>query len=339
MKVQLLPALTDNYMYLIVDPDSREAAVVDPVQPQKVVEAVRKQGVKLTTVLTTHHHWDHAGGNEKLVKLLPGLKVYGGDDRIGALTHKATHLLALQVGSLSVKCLSTPCHTSGHICYFVSQPGSAEPAAVFTGACAGGAQCAAGVPPASVPARLRKVYCGHEYTVSNLKFARHVEPHNAAVREKLAWAKVSSQPAAARRLLPLSPGARGHRPAGRWLLPFQGAGTPGARTAPPPGAELLLLRDLARAVGAVWVMLGPRRVDGVSSPTPLTPPASGVCCSATALSWRDPVSPRCRLWRCRLPVSRSAGWQLVPRESALPSRLPEVERFALSPLNASQGAV
>uniref|UniRef100_A0A8C3WIB8 Hydroxyacylglutathione hydrolase n=1 Tax=Catagonus wagneri TaxID=51154 RepID=A0A8C3WIB8_9CETA len=97
MKVESLPALTDNYMYLVIDEDAKEAAVVDPVQPQKVVETVRKHGVKLTTVLTTHHHWDHAGGNEKLVKLEPGLKVYGGDDRIGALTHKVTHLSTLQV--------------------------------------------------------------------------------------------------------------------------------------------------------------------------------------------------------------------------------------------------
>uniref|UniRef100_A0A8D1FR05 Metallo-beta-lactamase domain-containing protein n=1 Tax=Sus scrofa TaxID=9823 RepID=A0A8D1FR05_PIG len=133
MKVESLPALTDNYMYLVIDDDTKEAAIVDPVQPQKVVETVRKHGVKLTTVLTTHHHWDHAGGNEKLVKLEPGLKVYGGDDRIGALTHKVTHLSTLQVGSLSVKCLSTPCHTSGHICYLVSKPGSSEPPAVFTG--------------------------------------------------------------------------------------------------------------------------------------------------------------------------------------------------------------
>uniref|UniRef100_A0A8D1P4W9 Metallo-beta-lactamase domain-containing protein n=2 Tax=Sus scrofa TaxID=9823 RepID=A0A8D1P4W9_PIG len=97
MKVESLPALTDNYMYLVIDDDTKEAAIVDPVQPQKVVETVRKHGVKLTTVLTTHHHWDHAGGNEKLVKLEPGLKVYGGDDRIGALTHKVTHLSTLQV--------------------------------------------------------------------------------------------------------------------------------------------------------------------------------------------------------------------------------------------------
>ncbi|TDH02837.1 hypothetical protein EPR50_G00157050 [Perca flavescens] len=57
MRVELLPALSDNYMYLLIDVDSREAAIVDPVEPIKVVEAVRKHGVKLTTILTTHHHW------------------------------------------------------------------------------------------------------------------------------------------------------------------------------------------------------------------------------------------------------------------------------------------
>uniref|UniRef100_A0A8D2M4D8 Hydroxyacylglutathione hydrolase n=1 Tax=Zonotrichia albicollis TaxID=44394 RepID=A0A8D2M4D8_ZONAL len=132
MKVEILPALTDNYMYLLIDQDTREAAIVDPVQPQKVLDAVKKHGVRLTTVLTTHHHWDHAGGNEKLVKMEPGLYVYGGDSRVGALTHRVSHLTSLKVGSLSVKCLSTPCHTSGHICYYVTKPNSSEPPAVFT---------------------------------------------------------------------------------------------------------------------------------------------------------------------------------------------------------------
>ncbi|RXN02088.1 Hydroxyacylglutathione hydrolase, mitochondrial [Acipenser ruthenus] len=91
MKVELLPALIDNYMYLLIDEETKEAAIVDPVEPQKVVEAVKKHGVKLTTVLTTHHHWDHAGGNEKMVKLVSGLNVYGGDSRVGALNHKVTH--------------------------------------------------------------------------------------------------------------------------------------------------------------------------------------------------------------------------------------------------------
>ncbi|XP_008579781.1 PREDICTED: hydroxyacylglutathione hydrolase, mitochondrial isoform X2 [Galeopterus variegatus] len=200
MKVELLPALTDNYMYLVIDEDTREAAIVDPVQPQKVLETVKKHGVKLTTVLTTHHHWDHAGGNEKLVKLEPGLKVYGGDDRIGALTHKVTHLTTLQVGSLNVKCLSTPCHTSGHICYFVTKPGGSEPPAVFTGDTLFVAGCGKfyeGTADEMYKALLEvlgrlppdSIYCGHEYTINNLKFARHVEPDNAAVQEKLAWAK------------------------------------------------------------------------------------------------------------------------------------------------------
>uniref|UniRef100_A0A8C6CHJ2 Hydroxyacylglutathione hydrolase, mitochondrial n=1 Tax=Moschus moschiferus TaxID=68415 RepID=A0A8C6CHJ2_MOSMO len=201
MKVELLPALTDNYMYLLIDEDTKEAAIVDPVQPQKVVETVRKHGVKLTTVLTTHHHWDHAGGNEKLVKLEPGLKVYGGDDRIGALTHKVTHLSTLQVGSLNIKCLWTPCHTSGHICYFVTKPNSPEPPAVFTGDTLFVAGCGKfyeGTADEMYKALLEvlgrlppdtRVYCGHEYTINNLKFARHVEPNNTAIQEKLAWAK------------------------------------------------------------------------------------------------------------------------------------------------------
>ena len=61
MKVRILPALTDNYMYLVVDEATKEAAIVDPVAPEVVVEAVKEENVSLTTVLTTHHHWDHAG--------------------------------------------------------------------------------------------------------------------------------------------------------------------------------------------------------------------------------------------------------------------------------------
>nr|XP_014348240.1 PREDICTED: hydroxyacylglutathione hydrolase, mitochondrial isoform X2 [Latimeria chalumnae]XP_014348241.1 PREDICTED: hydroxyacylglutathione hydrolase, mitochondrial isoform X2 [Latimeria chalumnae] len=201
MKIELLPALTDNYMYLLIDEESKEAAIVDPVEPQKVVDAVKKHGVKLTTVLTTHHHWDHAGGNEKLVNLVSGLKVYGGDSRIGALSQKVTHLSSFQIGSLSVKCLFTPCHTSGHICYFVTKPNRSEPPAVFTGDTLFVAGCGKffeGTAEEMYKALIEilgrlppetRVYCGHEYTINNLKFALHVEPGNEAIKQKLAWAK------------------------------------------------------------------------------------------------------------------------------------------------------
>nr|DBA19288.1 TPA: hypothetical protein GDO54_015149 [Pyxicephalus adspersus] len=201
MKIELLPALTDNYMYLLIDEETKEAAIVDPVQPQKVVDAVKKHGVNLTSVLTTHHHWDHAGGNEKLVKLMSGLKVYGGDSRVGAVTQRVSHLTTFQVGSLHVKCLYTPCHTSGHICYYVTKPNSSEPPAVFTGDTLFVAGCGkffegtaeemykalieilGSLPPET------RVYCGHEYTINNLKFARHVEPNNQQIKQKLSWAK------------------------------------------------------------------------------------------------------------------------------------------------------
>ncbi|KAL9957554.1 hypothetical protein ACROYT_G039196 [Oculina patagonica] len=197
MKVHILPALSDNYMYLVVDEKTQEAAIVDPVEPKKVVEAVKNEGVKLTTVLTTHHHWDHAGGNEELAQLVKGLTVCGGDDRIGALNKKVGHGDQLKVGNLDVKCLFTPCHTSGHICYVVS----GQPSAVFTGDTLFRAGCGKffeGRPPDMYKALIEilgklphdtLVYCGHEYTVNNLKYAVHVEPENPDIHQQIEWAK------------------------------------------------------------------------------------------------------------------------------------------------------
>lgn len=116
MSVKILPALSDNYMYLIICNKTKEAAIVDPVNPETVLEAVKNENVQLKSVLTTHHHWDHAGGNEKLVSLFKDpLVVYGGDDRIGALTNKIGQDDTFKIGNLNVKCLFTPCHTTGKL--------------------------------------------------------------------------------------------------------------------------------------------------------------------------------------------------------------------------------
>jgi hydroxyacylglutathione hydrolase len=94
-------------------------------------------GLKLKSVLTTHHHWDHADGNPDLIKKLnEKIPVYGGDDRIPALTNKIGHNDSFKIGSsLNVKCLHTPCHTTGHICYYVSYENGENklPSVVFTG--------------------------------------------------------------------------------------------------------------------------------------------------------------------------------------------------------------
>ncbi|KAL0841476.1 hypothetical protein ABMA28_015153 [Loxostege sticticalis] len=201
MDVKILPALQDNYMYLIVDKATKEAAIVDPVDPNSVLQAVQEQGVNLTTVLTTHHHWDHAGGNADLVKQHPGLQVYGGDDRIGALTKKVQHNTQFNIGHLNVQCLFTPCHTTGHICYFVSAPEEGNETAVFTGDTlflGGCGRFFEGTADQMYQALINilsglpeqtKVFCGHEYTLQNLKFASYVEPTNEEIKKKMEWSQ------------------------------------------------------------------------------------------------------------------------------------------------------
>ena len=189
-------------MYLLIDEDTKQCAAVDPVEPEKVLKAVGEAGVNLTSILTTHHHWDHAGGNEKFVELAKksglNVAVYGGDDRIGALTNKVKHGDKFKVGNLDIECLFTPCHTAGHICYNVTSSKGDQPA-VFTGDTLFVGGCGKffeGSPDhmyralveilGTLPLNTR-VFCGHEYTVNNLKFAAHVEPTSKAVKDKLAW--------------------------------------------------------------------------------------------------------------------------------------------------------
>ncbi|XP_069037084.1 hydroxyacylglutathione hydrolase-like protein isoform X2 [Lepisosteus oculatus] len=169
---------------------------------RSLLEILRREGLSLTAVLTTHHHWDHARGNEELAKEVPGLKVYGGDDRIGALTDKVFHAQDLKFGSINVRCLFTPCHTSGHMCYFVWEDDCADAPAVFTGDTLFVAGCGKFFEGTaeqmhrnltevlgSLP-KDTKVFCGHEYTIKNLKFALKVEPGNEKVKQMLSWARV-----------------------------------------------------------------------------------------------------------------------------------------------------
>ncbi|CAL8101054.1 unnamed protein product [Calicophoron daubneyi] len=203
MEVITLPAWSDNYMYLLIEKSSKKCAAVDPVEPEKVLNAVKDRGLQLHSILTTHHHADHSGGNSELVKKWKSmhgedLTVYGGDSRIPALNHTVSDGEKLKMGeNLAVTCIYTPCHTSGHVCYHVTESGSANAGVVFTGDCLFLAGCGrffegtaqqmykalveklATLPPAT------KVYCGHEYTVKNLEFALTVEPNNKQIQQRL----------------------------------------------------------------------------------------------------------------------------------------------------------
>ncbi|XP_008551511.1 hydroxyacylglutathione hydrolase, mitochondrial [Microplitis demolitor] len=199
MSIKILPALDDNFMYLIIDEKTKEAAIVDPVNPTLVSSAVEEHKVKLNKILTTHHHWDHAGGNVEMCKKFPNIKVFGGDDRVDELTNKVSHDELINIGNLKIKCLSTPCHTSGHICYYLSGIDNDSPA-VFTGDTlfiGGCGRFFEGTPEQMYTALIKilgslpdetKVYCGHEYTCKNLLFGMKVEPSNEDIKKQLEWA-------------------------------------------------------------------------------------------------------------------------------------------------------
>uniref|UniRef100_A0A5F4WGU4 Hydroxyacylglutathione hydrolase like n=1 Tax=Callithrix jacchus TaxID=9483 RepID=A0A5F4WGU4_CALJA len=200
MKVKVIPVLEDNYMYLVIEELTREAVAVDVAVPKRLLEIVGREGVSLTAVLTTHHHWDHARGNPELARLRPGLAVLGADERIFSLTRRLAHGEELRFGAIHVRCLLTPGHTSGHMSYFLWEDDCPDPPALFSGDAllvAGCGSCLEGsaqqmyqslaelstLPPET------KVFCGHEHTLSNLEFAQKVEPCNDHVRAKLSWAK------------------------------------------------------------------------------------------------------------------------------------------------------
>jgi hydroxyacylglutathione hydrolase len=190
-----VPQLADNYAYLVIDPDTREAAVVDCAEARPVLAEVDRQGIRLASVLATHHHFDHVGGNRDLLAARPGLRVYGSADdapRIPGITHRVTDGDLVEVGSIRGRVIMIPAHTSGHVAYYFPTE-----RAVFTGDTlfAGGcgrlfegdaAQMMSSLGRLAVLPDDTQVWCGHEYTEKNLRFAALLEPGNRALAEKLA---------------------------------------------------------------------------------------------------------------------------------------------------------
>lgn len=200
MEVIAVEALSDNYMYLLVDTTCKQAMAVDPADADECVAAAQKLGLTITAVLTTHHHFDHAGGNNDMKKLLgSALEVIGGDSSIQGMTRKVSDGEELSLGSdIRVRCLHTPCHTNGHMSYLATATDGS--AAVFTGDILFVGGCGRffeGTPKQMVASAAKlaslapdtKVYCGHEYTLKNLEFAFDVDPENSDVIQKRAWAE------------------------------------------------------------------------------------------------------------------------------------------------------
>ncbi len=197
MAIIPVPQLSDNYAYLVVDDASKECGVVDCAEADKVLAAVKQHGLKLVAVLPTHYHFDHVGGNEDIVRAVPGLRVYGArgeNGRIPAQTNEVDDGSTVEIGSLKGRVIGIPAHTNGHIAYYFPQLN-----AVFTGDTlfiAGCGRVFEGKAQTMVNSLAKlaalpdstQVYCGHEYTEKNLRFALTLEPSNQALKSKHEWA-------------------------------------------------------------------------------------------------------------------------------------------------------
>jgi len=194
MRVVPVPVRSDNYAYLLIDEPSNKAVAVDPYDVEKVSSAASKEGVRIIGGLTTHHHYDHSGGNKDFVSKFPDVPIYGGSDQVAALTRLVKDSDEFKIGdNINVKCLATPCHTQDSICYFVSDANNPSQKGVFTGDTLFQAGCGRffegdGKQMHKALTYLQTlpddtvVYNGHEYTKSSVAFALSVDPENANLK-------------------------------------------------------------------------------------------------------------------------------------------------------------
>ena len=195
MRVVPVSQLMDNYAYLVIEEAGGRAGVVDVAEAEPVLAAAEAEGVELVAILSTHHHFDHVGGNADLIAALGQGKLrvfgYAGDrERIPGITDPLDDGQSFRIGGLEGQALFIPAHTRGHLAYYFPQPG-----AVFTGDTlfAGGCGRLFEGDAAQMKASLERlarlpddteVYCGHEYTQKNLEFAATLEPGNRELAQR-----------------------------------------------------------------------------------------------------------------------------------------------------------
>jgi hydroxyacylglutathione hydrolase len=196
MPIVTVAQLSDNYGYLVIDDATMQCAVVDCTEPDKLIAAAKSHGAKIVAVLTTHWHGDHCGGNDAIAAILPGIKVYGASaegSKIPALTNPVADGDQIRIGGLEGHVIAIPAHTNGHVAYYFPTLGAVFTGdTMFVGGCGrvfegnASTMLASLKKLASLPDSTR-VYCGHEYTEKNLRFALTLEPHNQALETKHQW--------------------------------------------------------------------------------------------------------------------------------------------------------
>ena len=194
LEIAPVPCLKDNYAYLVYDRGEGVCGVVDASESEPVKRALESRNLKLTHILSTHHHMDHVGGNLALKQAF-GVEVVGAAKdaaRIPGIDIGLKEGETFSLGSHKARVLEIPAHTSQHIAFWFE-----DDRAVFTGDTLFAMGCGRlfeGTPAqmwsslsklAALPPDTR-VYCGHEYTLANGRFALTLEPTNAALKKRMA---------------------------------------------------------------------------------------------------------------------------------------------------------
>ena len=198
LQVKRLSALSDNYIFLLHDPQKNIAAVVDPAEPEPVLNCLAELGAELVAIFNTHHHSDHVGANRALMQKFPQLTVYGGAEDRGRIPGQMVYLKEgdrVQFSDRTAEVFFIPGHTRAHIAYYFAPSSSEETGELFCGDTIFAGGCGRlfeGTPAQMVDSigKLRQlpdntqVWCAHEYTLGNLKFAVTVDPDNADLQNR-----------------------------------------------------------------------------------------------------------------------------------------------------------
>jgi len=189
--VSTVPAFDDNYLWMVQGSVSGNAAVVDPGDAKPILDWLQSNDQQLTSILVTHHHADHIGGVSKLKHAYPDAVIYAPDDRRikqKDVVLKSEQRISLTDLGLEFDVLMVPGHTSHHIAYFGH--GSLFCGDTLFASGCGRVFCGTMKDLNNSLQKLVKlpdetlVYCAHEYTLSNIAFAREVDPDNKALEQR-----------------------------------------------------------------------------------------------------------------------------------------------------------
>jgi hydroxyacylglutathione hydrolase len=195
MRVITLRALTDNYIFLILDDAEKEAAAVDPGDAVPVLRHLQAGGFRLTAILNTHHHLDHTGGNRTLIQCNSGIPVFGGAGDRGRIPGQSGFLREgdeITVCGARARILDVPAHTKGHVAYhFAAGDGDLFSGDTVFGGTVGNifegtvedmfraVQKIRALPPRT------RIWCSHEYTLQYVRESARIDPGNLLLAQRL----------------------------------------------------------------------------------------------------------------------------------------------------------